>query len=132
MGACWLGGANGSPPPLVVVRANAGDDDAELAARLWQEAGLFAGLAHRNVVQFLGACTVPPNYALVLEYVADGPLSRHLSVTLSPALIVNWAEQIATVRPLWRCTFFFCFFFCLCMVPGGLASLTVLWVCGRA
>jgi hypothetical protein len=49
-------------------------------------------LSHR-----IGGCTTPPHFCIVLEFVSGGPLTRRLSATLEPALLHNWAAQIAQV-----------------------------------
>lgn len=43
-------------------------------------------LRHPNIVMFLGACTKPPNFAIVLEYCARGSLwstIQNLDISLS-------------------------------------------------
>lgn len=71
-----------------------------IETRLKAEAELFSVLSHRNIVRFKGACSIAPNFCLVMEYVPHGSLQRHLAATLSPATIVSWAEQIARVSVL--------------------------------
>jgi len=81
---------------VAVKRLNQVEGPQELvASKLLQEAEVNAVLSHRNIVQFRGACTVAPNFCLIMEYVDKGPLHRQLTTTLEPATLVDWATQIA-------------------------------------
>lgn len=68
----------------------------QVLEKMFAEARLNASLQHRNIVQFRGVCTVAPNFAIVMEFVDNGMLHTHLrKSTLEPALMVDWATQIA-------------------------------------
>jgi serine/threonine protein kinase len=51
----------------------------------------FRKVRHKNVVQFIGACTKPPNLCIVTEYMSGGSvydyLHKHKGVFKLPALI---------------------------------------------
>lgn len=47
-------------------------------------------LRHPNVVMFLGACTKPPNLAIVLEYCSRGSL---WSILQNPYLKLSWDDR---------------------------------------
>lgn len=55
-------------------------------------------LKHKNVINFLGVCTVAPCYCVVMEFCSKGPLSDillHKKEQIEPDLISEWANQIA-------------------------------------
>lgn len=55
-------------------------------------------LKHKNVINFIGVCTVTPCYCVVMEYCSRGPLSDILLTRkeqIEPDLISEWANQIA-------------------------------------
>eukprot|EP00041_Stephanoeca_diplocostata_P036565 m.1340191 g.1340191 ORF g.1340191 m.1340191 type:complete len:1015 (+) comp24890_c1_seq5:1195-4239(+) len=63
---------------------------------LRSEGDLLAEFAHRNITRLFGAVTEMPNVSLVMEYAAGGALNKALQeVTLPPAVVVDWARQIA-------------------------------------
>eukprot|EP00042_Codosiga_hollandica_P046682 m.493911 g.493911 ORF g.493911 m.493911 type:complete len:899 (+) comp57286_c0_seq45:97-2793(+) len=78
---------------------SSGMSDSELLQKsqeLRAEGELLSGLAHRNVARLFGACTVPPNFSLVMEYARGGSLARALrEIKLEPSVIIDWATQIA-------------------------------------
>jgi len=47
-------------------------------------------LRHPNIVMFLGACTKPPNLAIVLEYCSRGSL---WSILQNPDLKLSWDDR---------------------------------------
>lgn len=47
-------------------------------------------LRHPNIVMFLGACTKPPNLAIVLEYCSRGSLWSALQ---NPDLKLSWEDR---------------------------------------
>jgi serine/threonine protein kinase len=47
-------------------------------------------LRHPNIVMFLGACTKPPHFAIVLEYCEEGTLWSHLQKTSGD---ISWEER---------------------------------------
>lgn len=52
----------------------------------FSECAAMEALRHPNIVMFLGACTKPPNFAIVLEYCSKGSLwstIQNLDVSLS-------------------------------------------------
>jgi mitogen-activated protein kinase kinase kinase 9 len=52
----------------------------------FSECAAMEALRHPNIVMFLGACTKPPNFAIVLEYCGKGSLwstIQNLEVPLS-------------------------------------------------
>jgi len=60
------------------------------------QAEVLSSLSHRNVVQFLGAVTVKPNYCIVTEYAELGSLYdylRHHMINFRQILL--WSKQIA-------------------------------------
>lgn len=56
-------------------------------------------LKHKNVINFIGVCTVEPTcYCVVMEFCSRGPLSEILATKkeqIEPDLISEWANQIA-------------------------------------
>lgn len=55
-------------------------------------------LKNKNVINFLGVCTVAPCYCVVMEFCSRGPLSDillHKKEQIEPDLISEWANQIA-------------------------------------
>ncbi len=44
-------------------------------------------IRHPNIVMFIGVCTKPPNFCIVLEYCAKGALWNILQ---NPDLDLNW------------------------------------------
>lgn len=70
----WKGVWRGQACAVKLLSARTGTpaEDAAALARLQAEAALNAGLSHKNVVKFKGACTAIPHLALVLEYIPDG------------------------------------------------------------
>jgi serine/threonine protein kinase len=56
-----------------------------------QEVYIMRKVRHKNVVQFIGACTKPPNLCIVTEYMSGGSvydyLHKHKGVFKLPALI---------------------------------------------
>ena len=81
---------------VAVKRLNYGPDEDldDVVRKLQAEASVFSQLKHRNIVQFIGACSVDPNFCIVLEFVEKGPLNRHLRKTLPPRVIVDWVRQV--------------------------------------
>lgn len=66
------------------------------AAELRAEGELIASCRHVNIARIVGVCLTPPNFCLVMEYAYGGALSNLLEqVFLEPAVIVDWATQIA-------------------------------------
>ena len=51
---------------------------------------------HRNVVQFIGACTKRPNLCIVFEFMTGGSVFDHLRQVWSSLLQ-------ATASPAWNC-----------------------------
>uniref|UniRef100_T1JAY9 Mitogen-activated protein kinase kinase kinase n=1 Tax=Strigamia maritima TaxID=126957 RepID=T1JAY9_STRMM len=93
------GGAYGS-----VYRAGWKSKDTIVAVKkvlvLEKEAQVLSILSHKNIIQFYGAVTKPPNYCLVMEYATEGSLYSFLSShqgdnMLSYEKILFWALDIA-------------------------------------
>ena len=57
------------------------------------ELSVFSSIAHPNVVQFLGACTVEPPYCIIEEYMPGGSLRD----------LINGARSMGQQVPLERC-----------------------------
>lgn len=56
-------------------------------------------LDHKNIIKFVGVCTEPHCYAIVMEYCPHGSLYDLLKredYVIKPAGIVTWAKQIAS------------------------------------
>jgi len=89
------GGSFGS-----VYRARWKSQDKEVAVKkilaLEKEANILGVLSHRNIIQFYGACTTPPNFCLVTEYAKYGSLYDFLSKNaLDFNQILEWSKEIA-------------------------------------
>lgn len=54
-------------------------------------------LKHPNIVSFIGVCSKPPCYCIVMEYCPEGTLYDYLSreEEIPPAKVLFWARQIA-------------------------------------
>jgi len=55
-------------------------------------------IRHRHVIQCFGACTVPPNFCLVMELAARS-LKQAIydpATSMDPPLVIDWASQIAS------------------------------------
>jgi hypothetical protein len=62
------------------------------------EADLLCQFRHRNIVQCLGVCVLPPHHltALVMEYAPENLKQALHRRDVPPAMLVEWALQIAT------------------------------------
>eukprot|EP00053_Salpingoeca_punica_P016121 m.150678 g.150678 ORF g.150678 m.150678 type:complete len:731 (+) comp16884_c0_seq2:320-2512(+) len=74
---------------------NTNINNLQVAKKLRMEAQVFSQLSHRNIVRFLGVCSVPPNFCIVMEFVEKGQLNDHLHETLPPRRVLDWAIQVA-------------------------------------
>ena len=63
---------------MAVKRLMAQDLDARLMDEFRREVHIMKRLKHPNIVPFLGACTQPPNLAIVTQYMPRGCLFRLL------------------------------------------------------
>ncbi|XP_039792398.1 serine/threonine-protein kinase STY46-like isoform X2 [Panicum virgatum] len=65
--------------------------NADMQREFAQEVFIMRKVRHKNVVQFIGACTKPPNLCIVTEYMSGGSvydyLHKHKGVFKLPALI---------------------------------------------
>lgn len=52
-----------------------------------QEVAIMRKVRHKNVVQFIGACTRKPNLCIVFEFMPCGSMYDHLRKVNSPGLI---------------------------------------------
>lgn len=55
-------------------------------------------LRHPNIILFMGACTVPPEICIVMEYAANGSLYSVLHnphIAIDMPTIVRWATEAA-------------------------------------
>jgi tRNA A-37 threonylcarbamoyl transferase component Bud32 len=53
-------------------------DDAAQHSEFLQEVSIMRKVRHKNVVQFIGACTRRPNLCIVFEYMSGGSLYEHV------------------------------------------------------
>ena len=49
-----------------------------------QEVAIMRKVRHRNVVQFIGACTQKPNLCIVFEFMKGGSMYDHLRQVCTP------------------------------------------------
>ncbi|WVZ65752.1 hypothetical protein U9M48_015067 [Paspalum notatum var. saurae] len=65
--------------------------NADMQREFAQEVYIMRKVRHKNVVQFIGACTKPPNLCIVTEYMSGGSvydyLHKHKGVFKLPALV---------------------------------------------
>uniref|UniRef100_A0A0E0QUJ9 non-specific serine/threonine protein kinase n=1 Tax=Oryza rufipogon TaxID=4529 RepID=A0A0E0QUJ9_ORYRU len=65
--------------------------NADMQREFAQEVYIMRKVRHKNVVQFIGACTKPPNLCIVTEYMSGGSvydyLHKHKGVFKLPALL---------------------------------------------
>ncbi|KJE90204.1 zipper protein kinase [Capsaspora owczarzaki ATCC 30864] len=57
---------------------------------------LLRKLTHQNIVEFVGVCTRPPQFCIIMEFCEHGPMFDVMkSRSLGPTLLLDWAMQIA-------------------------------------
>ncbi|KAL2608289.1 hypothetical protein R1flu_026862 [Riccia fluitans] len=62
------------------------------------EVAVIMRLRHPNIILFMGACTVPPDICIVMEYAANGSLYGVLhnpNIGIDMATVVRWASEAA-------------------------------------
>ena len=65
--------------------------ESESAIRdFFSECAAMEALRHPNIVMFLGACTKPPNFAIILEYCSRGSLWSNIQNLEIP---LSWEER---------------------------------------
>lgn len=55
-------------------------------------------LRHPSIILFMGACTVPPEICIVMEFAANGSLFGVLhnpNIAIDMATVVRWATEAA-------------------------------------
>ncbi|XP_050683413.1 mitogen-activated protein kinase kinase kinase 12-like isoform X1 [Leptidea sinapis] len=54
-------------------------------------------LQHENIVKFIGVCTSPPQFCVIMEYCQYGSLYDfiHSNTTFAPKQLLKWAKEIA-------------------------------------
>ena len=63
-----------------------------------QEVSIMRKVRHKNVVQFIGACTRKPNLCIVVEYMPGGSVYDYMRRVSPPRLLVRVAHDLAWVR----------------------------------
>ncbi len=63
-----------------------------------QEAELLSKVRHRNIIQFFGVCSEPPNYCLVMEFAPSNlkDLIHKQQIEIKPSNVIDWSRQIAS------------------------------------
>lgn len=72
--------------------------NSQAATDFIREVGLLLKLRHPNVILFMGACTVPPDLCIVMEFAANGSLYavlRNPAVTIDMGTVLRWATETA-------------------------------------
>ena len=58
---------------------------------------------HRNVVQFIGACTQKPNLCIVFEFMRGGSIYDHLRQVVQSPLLTHVAAMQYLLLHTYRC-----------------------------
>ncbi|KAL3676041.1 hypothetical protein R1sor_025989 [Riccia sorocarpa] len=70
----------------------------EAIVAIRHEVAVIMRLRHPNIILFMGACTVPPDICIVMEYAANGSLYgvlHNLNIGIDMATVVRWASEAA-------------------------------------
>ena len=74
------------------------DADERGLAEFKRELSFLTRLRHRHVVQFIGACTAPPNLCIVMDYCDKGSLYGYLhnpAKAVTPYKVCKWMSECA-------------------------------------
>ena len=73
------------------------DSNSQQCQEFMQEVTIMKKVRHKNIVQFIGACTVRPNLCIVFEYMNSGSLYDVIRKEggLSPATVLKIALSVA-------------------------------------